>query len=149
VGAYHLSGTGTITFWKAFAIAGCTLDRATVSGRKGRRYYGALAKQTSAEIENSQLGFVLCPLLVHGATSLLHCSTPLLSLAQWVMLGLKNVTFGTVNTCTYFCVCQVHCVKKWSSDLEWSFVHCVSKKQDTKLLPITSLNVNRFSKFFH
>jgi len=23
------------------------------------------------------------------------------------------------------------------------------KKQDTKLLPITSLNVNRFSKFFH
>jgi len=29
------------------------------------------------------------------------------------------------------------------------FVHCVSKKQDTKLLPITSPNVNRFSKFFH
>ena len=28
-------------------------------------------------------------------------------------------------------------------------VHCVSKKQDTKLLPITSPNVNRFSKFFH
>jgi len=28
-------------------------------------------------------------------------------------------------------------------------LHCVSKKQDTKLLPITSLNVNRFSKFFH
>jgi len=28
-------------------------------------------------------------------------------------------------------------------------IHCVSKKQDTKLLPITSLNVNRFSKFFH
>ena len=29
------------------------------------------------------------------------------------------------------------------------YVHCVSKKQDTKLLPITSPNVNRFSKFFH
>jgi len=28
-------------------------------------------------------------------------------------------------------------------------LHCVSKKQDTKLLPITSPNVNRFSKFFH
>ena len=28
-------------------------------------------------------------------------------------------------------------------------VHCVSKKQDTKLLPITSPNGNRFSKFFH
>ena len=29
-------------------------------------------------------------------------------------------------------------------------VHCVSKKkQDTKLLPITFPNVNRFSKFFH
>jgi len=28
-------------------------------------------------------------------------------------------------------------------------IHCVSKKQDTKLLPITSPNVNRFSKFFH
>ena len=28
-------------------------------------------------------------------------------------------------------------------------IHCVSKKQDTKLLPITSLNVYRFSKFFH
>ena len=27
-------------------------------------------------------------------------------------------------------------------------LHCVSKKQDTKLLPITSPNVNRFSKFF-
>jgi len=28
-------------------------------------------------------------------------------------------------------------------------VHCVSKKEDTKLLPITSPNINRFSKFFH
>ena len=28
-------------------------------------------------------------------------------------------------------------------------LHCVSKKQDTKLLPITSPNVNRFSKFYH
>jgi len=28
-------------------------------------------------------------------------------------------------------------------------IHCVSKKQNTKLLPITSRNVNRFSKFFH
>jgi len=28
-------------------------------------------------------------------------------------------------------------------------LHCVSKKQDNKLLPITSPNVNRFSKFFH
>ena len=28
-------------------------------------------------------------------------------------------------------------------------LHCVSKKQDTKLLPVTSPNVNRFSKFFH
>jgi len=26
---------------------------------------------------------------------------------------------------------------------------CIRKKQDTKLLPITSPNVNRFSKFFH
>ena len=29
------------------------------------------------------------------------------------------------------------------------YIHCVSKKQDTKLLPITSPDVNRFSKFFH
>ena len=28
-------------------------------------------------------------------------------------------------------------------------LHCESKKQDTKLLPITSPNVNRSSKFFH
>ena len=28
-------------------------------------------------------------------------------------------------------------------------VHRESKKQDTKLLPITSPNINRFSKFFH
>ena len=28
-------------------------------------------------------------------------------------------------------------------------VHSESKKQDTKLLPITSPNVNRFPKFFH
>ena len=27
-------------------------------------------------------------------------------------------------------------------------IHCESKKQDTKLLPITSPNINRFSKFF-
>jgi len=26
---------------------------------------------------------------------------------------------------------------------------CLRKKQDTKLLPITSPNVNRFSQFFH
>jgi len=26
---------------------------------------------------------------------------------------------------------------------------CLRKKQDTKLLPITSRNVNRFSNFFH
>jgi len=30
-----------------------------------------------------------------------------------------------------------------------TYIHCVSKKQDTKLLPITFPNVNRFSKFFH
>ena len=30
-----------------------------------------------------------------------------------------------------------------------TIIHCVSKKQDTELLPITSPNVNRFSKFFH
>jgi len=30
------------------------------------------------------------------------------------------------------------------------YIYTVSqKKQDTKLLPITSPNVNRFSKFFH
>jgi len=28
-------------------------------------------------------------------------------------------------------------------------VHCESKKQDTKLLHITSPNINRFSKFFY
>jgi len=28
------------------------------------------------------------------------------------------------------------------------FVHCESKKQDTKILPITSPNINRFSNFF-
>ena len=33
----------------------------------------------------------------------------------------------------------------------WQSEHtlCLRKKQDTKLLPITSPNVNRFSKFFH
>jgi len=29
-----------------------------------------------------------------------------------------------------------------------NYVHCVSKKQDTKLLPITSPNVNRFQNSF-
>ena len=36
-----------------------------------------------------------------------------------------------------------------SISYERSILHCVSKKQDTRLLPITSPNVNRFSKFFH
>ena len=31
----------------------------------------------------------------------------------------------------------------------WAHTLCLKKKQDTKLLPITSPNVNRFSKFFH
>ena len=30
-----------------------------------------------------------------------------------------------------------------------TYTLCLRKKQDTKLLPITSPNVNRFSKFFH
>ena len=30
-----------------------------------------------------------------------------------------------------------------------SILHRESKKQDTKLLPITSPNINRFSKFYH
>jgi len=29
------------------------------------------------------------------------------------------------------------------------YIHCESKKQDTKLLPITSPNINRFLKFLH
>jgi len=28
-------------------------------------------------------------------------------------------------------------------------IHCESKEQDTKLLPITLPNINRFSEFFH
>ena len=36
------------------------------------------------------------------------------------------------------------------SDMFYIYIYTVSqKKQDTKLLPITSPNVNRFSKFFH
>jgi len=31
----------------------------------------------------------------------------------------------------------------------WYYTLCLKKKQDTKLLPITFPNVNRFSKFFH
>jgi len=30
-----------------------------------------------------------------------------------------------------------------------SYLHCESKKQDTQVLPITSPNIDRFSKFFH
>jgi len=33
--------------------------------------------------------------------------------------------------------------------LQYKTTLCLRKKQDTKLLPITSPNVNRFSKFFH
>ena len=42
-----------------------------------------------------------------------------------------------------FCVASEFSVNK---DL---YTLCLRKKQDTKLLPITSPNVNRFSKFFH
>jgi len=42
-----------------------------------------------------------------------------------------------------YCASLSHLVKIFQ------ILHCVSKKQDTKLLPITSPNVNRFSKFFH
>ena len=31
----------------------------------------------------------------------------------------------------------------------YSDIHCESKKQDTKLLPITLPNIGRFTKFFH
>ena len=43
----------------------------------------------------------------------------------------------------------VHCWRIHHARSQRTVVHCVSKKQDTKLLPITSPNVNRFSKFFH
>jgi len=33
--------------------------------------------------------------------------------------------------------------------MNYRYTLCLRKKQDTKLLPITSPNVNRFSKFFH
>ena len=42
-----------------------------------------------------------------------------------------------------------HTDRPWHSQRFDCYIHCVSKKQDTKLLPITSPNVNRFSKFFH
>jgi len=40
-------------------------------------------------------------------------------------------------------------VKLWSVRLDQASVrlHCESKKQDTKLLPTTSPNINRFSVF--
>ena len=42
-----------------------------------------------------------------------------------------------------------HRINQLKTHLSVPALHCVSKKQDTKLLSITSPNVNRFSKFFH
>ena len=39
-------------------------------------------------------------------------------------------------------------VNKYAEYPITTILHCL-KKQDTKLLPITTPNVNRFSKFFH
>jgi len=62
----------------------------------------------------------------------------------------------------YYLATPRQCCYRWSSVVclyvcaghshepcrNWSTL-CLRKKQDTKLLPITSPNVNRFSKFFH
>jgi len=60
------------------------------------------------------------------------------------------------------CVPSTHCWWLWKEPVwgwhwwlqknwQWCVATtlCLKKKQDTKLLPITSPNVNRFSKFFH
>ena len=57
-----------------------------------------------------------------------------------------RATFGetVLLTVTTFSETEIHDI---SCSIVWH-MHRESKKQDTKLLPITSPNINRFSKFF-
>ena len=73
------------------------------------------------------------------------------ALKSWSMAGLINSTENRNRKWTK--TTSISC-RRWSRSTRQGtlivlYIHCVSKKQDTKLLPITSPNVNRFSKFFH
>ena len=68
-----------------------------------------------------------------------------------------DVSDGAVDGCngnwnTWAATCAGEGADTDGDDGDWNSgaTYTVSqKKQDTKLLPITSANVNRFSKFFH
>ena len=67
---------------------------------------------------------------------------------QFVLFFLTYLGYNCIRT-IYFVICMAA-----DKHLQLYFIFCIStlclrKKQDTKLLPITSRNVNRFSKFFH
>ena len=98
-----------------------------LGGRKGIR-----------PIKNWAVGCWHCYCLERGADLHmvqlipLHPKTPLSLASDWFYLS------GTVLPRL-----------SWKRGRQTDVVHCVSeKKQDTKLLPITSPNINRFSKFF-
>jgi len=60
-------------------------------------------------------------------------------IAEWLLYSLRSSLSLSISILRF-----------WSASfLANKHLHCVSKKQDTKLLPITSPNVNRFSKFYH
>ena len=58
-----------------------------------------------------------------------------------------RTTYRYIDPAAYYVSSVIKCIVVIANSR--TNIHCVSKKQDTKLLPITSPNVNRFSKFFH
>jgi len=57
--------------------------------------------------------------------------------------------FGVYVICAIVFRCLGHSKNVHDDDDDDDDLHCESKKQDTKLLPMTSPNINRFSNFFH
>jgi len=62
---------------------------------------------------------------------------------HWVQ-GRRKVDWSKTNNCNDQPTVSEHWRHKNCNTTPW-----VKKKQDNKLLPITSPNINRFSKFFH
>ena len=74
--------------------------------------------------------------------------TPTVHTPRIVFVRSALSTLSTINSATHRCLGAAYNASPRMSRAR-SCIHRESKKQDTQLLPITSPNIDRFSKFFH
>ena len=118
------------------------LDESIVQGVSGAE--PAVHRSLVFMLRSNRLSYVRLPILSNPTWLMLFCSSTLClgsvrRRATETVNGFKRITSSTETVLT-----ARNC-GKWNCCFR---NYTVSQKQDTKLLPITSPNINRFSIFF-